>query len=106
MKAISQREAIERLLARWLDHLAEHSESELRLADLFSRENIEAVRTLDLYSEHSPSRRARELHRAQGLARTTRGPAAMIPRPQAKSLLRCPARCPICVPHPPIAVAM
>ena len=73
MKAISQREAIERLLARWLDHLAEHSESELRLADLFSRENIEAVRTLDLWPEHSPALRARDFTLLRAWTRPRQG---------------------------------
>jgi hypothetical protein len=36
----SQKEELARLLAKWLDHKAGHPESEMRLTDLFSQENI------------------------------------------------------------------
>jgi hypothetical protein len=69
----SQREALARVMNKWLDHLAEHPASDLRLTDLFSAENIAAVRALDLYPEHSPTAHARDLALLRAWTRPCRG---------------------------------
>jgi hypothetical protein len=59
--AISTKEALERLISRWAQHMIDHPTSTLRLKDITTAENVEAVRTLDLLAEYSLEQRVRDL---------------------------------------------
>jgi hypothetical protein len=69
----SQREALARLMNKWLAHCAEHPASDLRLTDLFSAENIAAVRALDLYEDYSPAQRERDFRLLRAWTRPAAG---------------------------------
>jgi hypothetical protein len=44
--------AIARLCAKWLDNNLHHRETPLKLAELLSVDNVEAVAALNLYSQY------------------------------------------------------
>ena len=51
MPRISRDRAIARLRAKWLDDVLRRPRAKLPLAAVLSAENVEAVATLDLYSQ-------------------------------------------------------
>jgi hypothetical protein len=68
MPRISRDRAIARLRAKWLDDVLRRPRAKLPLAAVLSAENVEAVSTLDLYSQYDEDLAERERRQSLILA--------------------------------------